>query len=157
MIYRLHDKQITETTRERQRGEVIRIQKRYYAELLESMIYDAEQFYIDGIYFRDGADIKQFCAFFKWLKRANRKNGKVKKEALYYAMFEILAEYKRKGIPKPQIIKAMLAFGVSFLIKELPARKRRAIQDGRRCIESAAKIGLKQSGGSPQFPIFSKN
>lgn len=157
MVYRLHDKQITETTRERQRGEVLTIQKRYYAALLAEMDEDVEQFYINGIYFRDQADIGRFFAFFRWLKGINHKQNKVDKEALYYAMFEILAEYKRKGIPKPQIIRFMFAFGLSFLIKELPARKRRAMQDGRKCIESAAKIGLKQSGGSPQFPIFSKN
>ena len=157
MIYRLHDKQITETTRERQRGEVVAIQKRYYAALLEEMGEDLEKFYINGIYFRDSADIAQFCAFFRWLKAANRKNGMIETEALYYAMFEILAEYKRKGISKAKILKAMLAFGIPFLLKEIPARKNRAVLDGRKCIESAAKIGYRQSGGSPEFPIFSKN
>ena len=71
-------------------------------------------------------------------------------------MFEILAEYKRKGISKIDILKGMLAFGIPFLVKEIPARKKRAIIDGRKCIDSAAKIGLKQSGGSPEFPIFTK-
>lgn len=156
MIYRLHDKQITETTRERQRGEVITIQKRYYADLLDSMSDEFENFYINGIYFRDDTDINKFCAFFKWLKTTNRKNGKIEKEALYYAMFEILAEYKRKGISKPKILKGMLSFGIPFLAKEIPARKNRAITDGRRCINSASKIGLEHSGGSAEFPIFSQ-
>lgn len=156
MIYRLHDKQITETTRERQRGEVLAIQKRYYAELLDGMSEDFEKFYINGIYFCDNADIGKFCAFFKWLKAANRKNGKIQKEALCYAMLEVLAEYKRKGMSKGKILKAMLTFGLPFLIKEIPARKKRAILDGKKCIDSAAKIGLKQSGGSPEFPIFSQ-
>lgn len=156
MVYRLHDKQITETTRERQRGEVKMLQKRYYDALLEEMSGELEEFYINGIYFRDGADIGRFCEFFKWLKTANRKTGKIEKEALYYAMFEILAEYKRNGIPKAQIARAMLAFGIPFLVKEIPARKKRAIRDGAKCIESADKIGLKQSGGSPEFPIFSE-
>ena len=156
MIYRLHDKQITETTRERQRGEVVAIQKRYYGELLEAMEGEIEDFYINGIYFRDSADVGRFCAFFKWLKAANRKSGKIEKEALYYAMFEILAEYKRKGISKAAILRAMLAFGLPFLAKELPARKNRAVIDGRKCIDTAANIGLKQSGGSPEFPIFSQ-
>ena len=156
MIYRLHDKQITETTRERQRGEVLAVQKRYYNELLIQMSEDLEKFYINGIYFRDEANVDKFCKFFKWLKTVSRKNGKIEKEALYYAMFEILAEYKRKGIPKVKIMKAMLAFGIPFLIKEIPARKKRAILDGRKCIDSAAKIGLVQSGGSPEFPIFSQ-
>ena len=155
MIYRLHDKQITETTRERQRGEVKRLQKRYFGELLEEMSEEQEDFYINGIYFCDNADVDKFCEFFKWLKAVNRKKGKIEKETLYYAMLEILAEYKRKGVPKAKVAKAMLTFGVPFLAKELPARKKRAVSDGKRCIESAAKIGLKQSGGSPEFPIFS--
>ena len=156
MIYRLHDKQITETTRERQRGEVVAIQKRYFGEFLEGMDEELEKFYINGIYFRDSADIGRFCAFFKWLKAVNRKNGKIDKEALNYAMFEILAEYKRKGISKASIVRAMLAFGLPFLLKEIPARKKRAVLDGQKCIDSAAKIGLIQSGGSPEFPIFSQ-
>ena len=156
MIYRLHDKQITETTREKQRREVITIQKRYYAELLDEMSEEFEDFYINGIYFCDSPDIGKFCRFFKWLKAVNGKYGKIEKKALYYAMFEILAEYKRKGISKPQILKAMLAFGIPFLAKELPERKRRARYDGLKCIDSAAGIGYKQSGGSPEFPIFSQ-
>ena len=156
MIYRLHDKQITTTTRERQRGEVIAIQKRYYAELLDGMSEELEDFYINGIYFCDQAHVGRFCKFFRWIKSANRRKGKIEKRALYYAMFEILAEYKRKGISKVEIVRAMLAFGLPFLATELPARKKRALLDGRKCIDSAAGIGLKQSGGSPQFPIFSQ-
>ena len=156
MIYRLHDKQITETTRERQRGEVIRIQKRYYAAFLEEMGEELANFYINGIYFRDQTDITKFCAFFKWLKTVNQKNGNIAKDALYYAMFEILAEYKRKGVSKAEILKAMLMFGIPFLAKEIPARKQRAMLDGRKCIDSAAQIGLKQSGGRMEFPIFSQ-
>ena len=156
MVYRLHDKQITQTTYERQRREVVAIQKRYYAALLDEMSEEMAAFYINGIYFRDHADTRQFCAFFRWLKAANRQNSRIAKEALYYAMFEILAEYKRNGVSKAKIVKTMLAFGISFLIKEIPARKNRAILDGRKCIESAAKIGLMQSGGSPEYPIFSQ-
>ena len=156
MIYRLHDKQITETTKERQRGEVKALQKRYYGNLLKEMEGDLEEFYINGIYFCDKPDIGKFCEFFRWLKAANRKSGKIEKEALCYAMLEILAEYKRKGVSKAKVTRAMLAFPIPFLIKEIPARKNRAVLDGRKCIESAEKIGLKQSGGVPEFPIFSK-
>ena len=156
MIYRLHDKQITETTKERQRGEVLAIQKRYYAEWLACMSEELWNFYINGIYFRDEADPEKFRTFFRWMKSVNRKIGKVEKDALYYAMFEILAEYKRKGISKIQIMKTMLSFGIPFLMKEIPARKNRAILDGQKCVESAATIGMVVSGGTPQFPIFSQ-
>ena len=71
-------------------------------------------------------------------------------------MFEILAEYKRKGISKTKLIKAMLSFGISYLVTEIPERKKRARVDGHRCIESAEKIGLKRTGGTLEFPTFSK-
>ena len=156
MIYRLHDKQITETTLQKQHKEVIAIQKKYYSEFLEAMSSEQEEFYISGIYFRENKDINKFCDFYKWLKSVNRKTKKLNKYALNYAMFEILAEYKRKGMAKTDILKAMLSFGILFLVREVPDRKKRAREDGLRCIESAEKIGLKYSGGTLEFPTFSK-
>ena len=69
---------------------------------------------------------------------------------------EILAEYKRKGISKYNLIKGMLSFGVPFLIKELLARKKRAKADGIKCIKAAESIGLVMSGGTVEFPSFDK-
>ena len=156
MIYRLHNKQITETTLEKQHKEVIAIQKNYYGALLETMNSEQEEFYIRGIYFRENKDIDRFCEFYKWLKAVNRKTKAFSKDALNYAMFEILAEYKRKGITKTKLIKAMLLFGIPYLASEIPGRKKRARIDGLKCIESAEKIGLKQTGGTLEFPTFSK-
>ena len=156
MIYRLHDKQITETTLEKQHREVVAIQKSYLGKLLEHMDREKEEFYIRGIYFRENTDIDKFCEFYKWLKKVNGKTKALKKDALNYAMFEILAEYKRKGISKSELIKAMLLFGIPYLAKEIYARKKRARIDGLKCIESAEKIGLKKSGGTLEFPTFSK-
>ena len=156
MIYRLHDKQITGTTLEKQHKEVIAVQKKYYGKFLETMDSDREKFYIEGIYFRDNKDIDKFGDFYKWIKAVNRKTKAFKKDALNYAMFEILAEYKRRGIPKTKLIKAMLLFGLPYLLKEIPDRKRRAREDGIKCIASAEKIGLKYSGGTLEFPTFSK-
>ena len=156
MIYRLHDKQITETTLEKQHKEVIAIQKNYYGALLETMNSEQEEFYIRGIYFRENKDIDRFCEFYKWLKAVNRKTKAFSKDALNYAMFEILAEYKRKGITKTKLIKAMLLFGIPYLVSEIPGRKKRARIDGLKCIKSAEKIGLKQTRGTLEFPTFSK-
>ena len=156
MIYRLHDKQITETTLEKQHKEVVAIQKNYCGKLLGVMNPEQEEFYIKGIYFRENTDIGKFCEFYKWLKKANRKTKAFNEDALSYAMFEILAEYKRKGISKAKLIKAMLTFGVPYLAAEIPERKKRARADGHRCIESAEKIGLKKTGGTLEFPTFSK-
>lgn len=156
MIYRLHDKQITETTLEKQRREVVSIQKKYLAKLLEPMNEEQEEFYVNGIYFRKNTDVNKFCEFYRWIKSINAKTKTIDKESLNYALFEILAEYKRKGIPKSELIKAMLSFGILFLAKEIPARKKRARADGLKCIEAARNIGLEQSGGTLEFPTFSK-
>ncbi len=156
MIYRLHDKQITGTTLEKQHKEVVAIQKRYYSHFLKEMNAQQEDFYIHGVYFREKIDVDQFCAFFRWLKAENRKTKSFTKQALNYAAFEILAEYKRKGIPKQKLLKAMLSFGIPFLAKEIPARKKRARKDGAKCIESAKRYGLKKTGGTLEFPAFSK-
>lgn len=156
MIYRLHDKQITETTLEKQRCEVVSIQRNYLAKLLAPMSEEQEKFYVNGIYFRKNTDVNKFCEFYRWIKSINAKTKTIDKESLNYALFEILAEYKRKGIPKSDLIKAMLSFGVSFLVKEIPARKKRARADGLKCIEAAKNIGLEQSGGTLEFPTFSK-
>lgn len=157
MLYRLHDKQITQTTLEKQHREVLAIQKRYCGTLLETMTPEQEAFYISGIYFRENTDIDQFCAFCRWLKNVNHKTKNFNEDALRYAMFEILAEYKRHGIAKVALVKGMLAFGLPFLMKELPARKKRARQDGIKCIEQAKSIGLVQTGGEIAFPFFSKS
>lgn len=156
MLYRLHDKQITGTTLEKQHREVVAVQKNYYGKLLKMMNPEQEAFYISGIYFREQTDIDQFCAFYKWLKKVNSRTKAVSQEALNYAMFEILAEYKRTGTSKAKLLKAMLLFGLPYLIKEIPGRKKRARADGLKCIASAEKAGLKHTGGTLEFPTFSK-
>ena len=156
MLYRLHDKQITETTLEKQKREVVLVQRNYFSKLLQPMDESQEQFYINGIYFRNNTDIKSFCEFFKWVKLTNKVTKSLKNESLNYAFFEILAEYKRRGISKAELIKAMLLFNVSFVLKEVFDRKKRAKADGLKCIETAKSIGLKQTSGTAEFPIFSK-
>ncbi len=156
MIYRLHDKQITETTLAKQHKEVIAVQKKYFEKLLEVMTKEQEEFYISGIYFRENIDINKFCEFYRWLSNVNCKKMTFKSESLKYAMLEILAEYKRKGLSKVKVIRGMLSFGIGFILKEIPARKKRAQIDGRKCIEAARKEGFEQTGGTLEFPIFSK-
>lgn len=156
MIYRLHDKQITTTTLEKQKGEVLAIQKEYFGKFLEPMNEEIENIYINGIYFRNKTDVNEFCKFYRWIKSVNKKKKAFDNECLKYAMFEILAEHKRKGMPKADLIKAMLVFGISFLAKEIPARKKRARKDGIKCIKAAESIGLEFSFGTLEFPIFSK-
>ena len=156
MIYRLHDKQITETTLDKQKKEVVVVQKNYLSSLLKPMTNEQEDFYINGVYFRKNKSIVEFIKFYRWAKSVNSKNGNLQNEALNYAFFEILAEYKRSGIGKADLIKGMLSFGVPFLLKELSARKKRARADGIKCIKAAESIGLVMSGGTLEFPSFEK-
>ncbi len=60
MIYRLHDKQITETTLEKQKVEVLTVQKKYLSSLLSPMNKEQEEFYINGIYFTKNIDVNKF-------------------------------------------------------------------------------------------------
>ena len=154
LIYRLHDKQITSTTLERQHTEVLKIQKKYYSALLEGMDEEMQKFYISGIYFKENTDINKFLEYAKWLRSVTAKN--FDKTAVNYALFEILAEYKRCSAAKADVLKAMLTFPPYFLVKELCRRKRTAKKDIEKCMRVAKDRGLKQTAGTKEYPIFEK-
>ncbi len=152
LIYRLHDKQITSTTLERQHTEVLKIEQKYYSALLQEMDEEMQKFYISGIYFKENADVYKFIQYAKWLKRMAHKN--FDKNTIEYALLEILAEYKRCGVSKADVLKAMLTFNPFFLLKELIRRKNAAKKDIEKCMKVAKDIGLKQTSGTKEFPIF---
>ncbi len=154
MIYRLHDKQITSTTLERQHVEVLKIQQKFYGTLLEEMDDEMGRFYISGIYFRENANIHKFFEFAKWIKRVSGKN--FDKRDISYALLEILAEYKRHGISKIDILRAMIKFNPIFLAKEFIRRKKVAKKDIEKCIKIAKDLCLKQTSGTKEFPVFEK-
>ncbi len=154
LIYRLHDKQITSTTLERQHTEVLKIQNKYYAALLKEMEEEMQKFYIGGVYFRENIDKDKFIEFSKWLKKARNEN--FKKSAIDYALFEILTEYKRRGVSKADIIKVVLTFNPFFVLKEIIRRKKAAKRDIKNCIKIANSLGLKQTAGTNEYPIFEK-
>ena len=154
MIYRLHDKQITSTTKARQHTEVLKIEQKYYAAIASEMSDETGEFYINGIYFRESADINKFIRYAKWLRSVTLRS--IDKKAVNYALLEILAEYKRFGIAKLEIIKAMLTFNPFFLIKEIRRRKMAARNDIDKCFKVANALGLKQTSGTSDFPVFGK-
>ena len=154
LIYRLHDKQITSTTLERQHTEVTKIQQKYYKALACEMDDDMKEFYISGVYFKDNPDIYKFLEYGKWLK--NSANRKVNVGDINYALLEILAEYKRSGVRKTDIIKAMLKFNPLFLAKEIIRRKQSAKKDIKKCVKVAESLGLIKTAGTKEFPIFEK-
>jgi hypothetical protein len=152
LIYRLHDKQITSTTLEKQHTEVLKVQDKYYGKLLQEMDEEMKKFYISGIYFTEKADIAKFFEYAKWLKE--KAAGKFDKKAVSYALFEVLAEYKRRGVPKASVLKAMLSFDPFFLTQEVVRRKKTAREDIKKCMSVAERIGLKQTAGTKEYPIF---
>ena len=154
LIYRLHDKQITSTTLERQHTEVLKIQQKYYSSLFCEMDKEMGDFYISGIYFKENADINKFLQYAKWLKSMVGKS--FDKNTINYALFEILAEYKRCGASKTDIVKGMLTFNPYFLVKEVIRRKKTARKDIEKCMMVAKNTGLKQTRGTKEFPIFEK-
>ena len=152
LIYRLHDKQITSTTLERQRTEVLKIQDKYYSALIGEMPDELREFYISGIYFKESPDMAKFFEYAKWLK--GKAAGKFDNKAVSYALFEVLAEYKRRGVPKASVLKAMLSFDPFFLAQEVVRRKKTARKDIKKCMAVAERIGLKQTAGTKEYPIF---
>jgi len=152
LIYRLHDKQITSTTLERQHTEVLKIQEKYYGALLQKMDKNMQEFYISGIYFTEAPDIDKFLAYAKWLRSVSTDN--FDKNTINYALLEVLAEYKRCGVSKSDILKAMMTFNPCFLAKEIIRRKKTAPKDIEKCIKVAKNLGLKQTAGTNEFPIF---
>ena len=154
LIYRLHDKQITSTTLEKQHVEVLKIQQKYYASLLQEMDEEMKQFYIRGIYFRENVDLHKYLEYAKWLKRVTAKN--FDKNMVNYALFEILAEYKRRGASKADVVKAMFTFNYVFLIKEIIRRKKTAKMDIEKCWKIANSMNLRQTAGTKEYPIFEK-
>ena len=154
LIYRLHDKQITSTTLERQHTEVLKIQNKYYGTLLSEMDREMQDFYICGVYFKEQTDIHKFLWYAKWLRKAAKKSFAGRD--IDYALFEILAEYKRCGTSKKDILKAMLTFDPIFVAKEIARRKRTARRDIEKCVKTAENIGLKRTAGTKEFPVFEK-
>ena len=115
---------------------------------------DMQKFYISGIYFKECADIHNFFEYAKWLKKVMNKN--FDEDAINYALFEILAEYKRCGVSKSEILKVMLTCNPLFLISEIIRRKQTAKKDIEKCKKVAGELGLRHTLGTKEFPIFEK-
>ena len=157
LLYRLHDKQITATTLARQHEEVLKIQHTYYGKLLSPIEETMQDFYIRGIYFKEACDISKWIAFFKFLKQMNRKAKAFSNQDLSYVMVESLAEYKRNGVGKADIIKGILKINPIHFVSEFFRRKKDANRDGEACFKTAIAMGYRQTGGTKVFPSFQKN
>ena len=90
----------------------------------------------------------------KWLK--NSAGKKIDISDINYALFEVLAEYKRQGVSKADVLKTMLKLNPLFLVKEIIRRKQSSKKEIKKCVKIAESLGLKQTSGTKAFPIFEK-
>ena len=78
------------------------------------------------------------------------------RNAVNYALFEALAEQKRHGLRKADLLRILFSFPPVFAINEMRRRKRAAKAEISDCRRVAVTLGLVQTGGSTEFPIFER-
>jgi len=98
--------------------------------------------------------VDKFLKYAKWLKTTAKEAMGINN--INYALLEVLAEYKRCGVSKSDILKSMLIFNPVFLAKEIIRRKKCAKKDIAKCIKVANDLGLNKTAGTKEFPIFEK-
>ena len=91
MLYRLHSSQITANSRQKQKEEVLKSERKYFSAMNISI--PDEEFYINGVYFREKFDESKMREF----RAAVTGGGKIKNSAILNAFTEVLAEYRRGG------------------------------------------------------------
>lgn len=135
LLYRIHDKQISANSARRQREEVARVTREYYRNVLCELSDEQVEFLVTGMYFTDRIDVDKLAAFCTRLRRANREKKAFRKDALDYALMEIVVKYKNAGVSRKDIIRLLRMFSPVFVMRELAGRKIRN-WCGMRKIES---------------------
>lgn len=136
MLYRLHSAQITANSGQKQKGEVLESERRYYSAMLKSI--PDERFYIDNVYFRENYDGNKMYEFYKFVTG----KGEIKKGAVIDAFSEVLAEYRREGKFKGEVLR----FGGIRLIWAVLTKKFRSVRDRKKARLAAKNSGLKITG-----------
>ena len=157
MLYRLHDKQITATTLQKQFEEVAKVQARYYSTLLFPMEDANMDFLLKSVYFHTEVRPKAFYDFYRRHKRVNRVKRFFTNDAIDYAAFEIFTAYKHQGISKAEFLQGLPCFSPLFLTQEFINRKKRQTTDIQKCRTAAKYTGRLQEIKDPQnaaFPSF---
>ncbi len=139
LLYRIHDKQITANSSVRQREEFAKVTREYYRTMLFELSDKQMEFLTTGMYFTDHIDVDKLIEFFDAMRRANREKGSYKKNALEYAMMEIVIKYKNEKISRQDLIRLLKTFPPLFVVQEL-ARRKISNMIGKRkleCMKSA--------------------
>ena len=154
LLYRMHKNSITAKTKEKQKEEVLLSERIFYNHFLLGLPKEKEEFYINGVYFKDECNLKQLYLFYKYIKKANKKKKLFNKKAVITALAEVLAEYKRNF--NLNIFKKLsfLRFGGIRLAAEFIQKKKRTCLDIEAAKAAAAKEKFKYKNNSGKLPIY---
>ena len=92
---------------------------KFYKSVLFELSNDELDFLTRGIYFLEEPDLNKLTAFLKKVQDKNRELNTFTSNSLKYASFEVLSQYRRKGI---NVTKQLLNLGVWFLALEFIIR-----------------------------------
>lgn len=156
LFYRLHDKQITATTMEKQHREVYSIMQRFYGDCLWQLSEAQLDILLGSFYFRDNLQVDDFKAFLRELRRNNRDKKAFKREAVDSALVEILADYKQMGVSRGNIVRLLSCFDSFFLAMEQLCRKSRKKTDLALSAAAAKRLGLVfvPEESEPDSPVY---
>ena len=132
MLYRLHGRQTTASTLQRQREEYRRMIRRFYGETLFALSPEDVDFLADGVFFRTEPDIRRLASLLRRMLAANETTRRFAPDALWYAAWELLLEYRRAGISAAALVPVVGSLGPAFLAGELHRRRKAAREDRRR-------------------------
>ena len=119
MLYRIHKNQITQNSSEAQAVQHRKIMSKFYKSVLFELSNDELDFLTRGIYFLEEPDLNKLTVFLKKVQDKNRELNTFTSNSLKYASFEVLSQYRRKGI---NVTKQLLNLGVWFLALEFIIR-----------------------------------
>ncbi len=119
MLYRIHKNQITANSSEAQAIQHRKIMAKFYKSVLFELSNDELDFLTKGIYFLEEPDLNKLSAFLKKVQDMNKKLKFFNNNSIKYACFEVLSQYRRKGI---NVKKQLLDLGICFLIFEFAIR-----------------------------------
>lgn len=157
VLYRIHDMQITSTTTEKQKREVLESERVFYSKMLGAMSDEDAALYINSFYFRNSFKREQMLRFYKFIVRENRRTRQFSHTAIVNAVAEVLAEYRRAGEISTSDKLYFLRFGGIRLLTEITARKKQGRKDIENARAAAARAGFEQTGAHGRLPVYSGN
>lgn len=157
LMYRVHPNQITATSNAKQREQYREIIQDFYRDMMFELDKEELDFLEKGIYFRDYQDVQRFLAFMRKVLRVNKSRGNFTQKAVTYAAFEVVMAYRGEfGLGGKQLLKALCAFKLPFVVCEFLRRKKaykKSFEDAGTAAELFG-LTLKSSALESGIPIY---